>query len=158
MNTKNGNLEKLLNDLNTVCYDLHTKYFINFGGCCYVAYIIAKRLEKLHIRYKFVISDYEFYGDIPSSLKCRKSIKSRDNNFTYMDTRCHYYLEINNKYINPMYNHGRYDSVSIGWINSDDILYLYKKGSWNNSFKHKYIPNIEKSINLVFNNYEKENS
>ena len=38
--------EELVNELNKFFENLNYKYKINYGGCCYVAYLIARELEK----------------------------------------------------------------------------------------------------------------
>ena len=44
--------------LNNLCQKLDILYDINNGGCCYVAYKIAKQLDKLNIKYELVVFDY----------------------------------------------------------------------------------------------------
>ena len=41
-----------MQDLNQLCQLLNDDYNINRGGCCYITYLIAKNLDRLHIPYK----------------------------------------------------------------------------------------------------------
>lgn len=52
------NIHNLVKELNLLCNELQEKYVINFGGCCYLAYLISTELEKLGIKYDLVIQDY----------------------------------------------------------------------------------------------------
>ena len=49
------NLRKLVSELNTLCDRLDEDYNINFGGCCYVAYILMKNFESIGIHPTLVI-------------------------------------------------------------------------------------------------------
>ena len=56
----NRNLKKLVNELNQVCLKLHDDYCINYGGCCFVAYLLMKHFENLNIHPNLIIeSEYE---------------------------------------------------------------------------------------------------
>lgn len=66
------NLQELTHSLNQLCKVLESSFFVNEGGCCYIAYVIAKNLEKLNIPYKVVLCDEDivetekdfYYGNI----------------------------------------------------------------------------------------------
>lgn len=47
-------LFKCLNDL---CNEMNTSYYINCGGCCFVAAVIAEQLEKCNISYLVAITE-----------------------------------------------------------------------------------------------------
>lgn len=53
------NVHKLVRNLNELCDNLVKEYDVNCGGCCYVAYEIAKHLDRFHISYELrVLNDY----------------------------------------------------------------------------------------------------
>ena len=49
------NLENLVKDLNALCDRLDQDYNINFGGCCFVAYLMMKHFEKIGLHPILVI-------------------------------------------------------------------------------------------------------
>lgn len=75
MNTKKPlikseeNLEKLCLNLCFLCKFLDNVYKINAGGCCYVAAIIAKLLEKDEVDFSVIVynCDYDDFYDIDCS-------------------------------------------------------------------------------------------
>lgn len=50
--------KQLFKELNTLCTKLDDEWDINCGGCCYVAYVLAKYLEEYKI--PFIVRDYDF--------------------------------------------------------------------------------------------------
>lgn len=49
---------QLFKELNALCIKLDNIYNINNGGCCYVAYVLAKYLEEYKI--PFTVREYDF--------------------------------------------------------------------------------------------------
>lgn len=48
------NSSYFFDELNSLLEDLDSKYDINWGGCCYIAYLLAKEFDALKIKYKFI--------------------------------------------------------------------------------------------------------
>ena len=48
-------LQKLVKDLNVLCDRLDYDYNINYGGCCFVAYLLMKNFESIGIHPTLVI-------------------------------------------------------------------------------------------------------
>ena len=48
------NRKELFKQLNTLCNELDYKYWVNNGGCCYVAACLAEQLEIHNIPYTAV--------------------------------------------------------------------------------------------------------
>ena len=48
-------MRDLISDLNNLCSYLDNWYEINSGACCYVAYLIARHLDKLNVGYKLIV-------------------------------------------------------------------------------------------------------
>lgn len=51
------NVHNLKHSLDCLCDCLNILYNINNGGCCYVAYLIARHLDKLKVKYDLVVYD-----------------------------------------------------------------------------------------------------
>jgi hypothetical protein len=139
-----------------LCDVLESSFFINQGGCCYIAYVIAKNLEKLNIPYKVVLCDEDivvdekdyYYGNIKK--RSRKGIIHYEYSFN------HVYLTIDDMAIN--YVSYLNDNPIELFLNSKDLFWIYKKGDWNRVYDSKLNPKIYKIINLFISsiNYEKE--
>lgn len=150
------NLQKLTHSLNQLCKVLESNFFVNEGGCCYIAYVIAKNLEKLNIPYKVVLCDEGivetekdfYYGNIKK--RSRKGIYDYNYSFT------HVYLTIDNLAINYV-DYLDENPIEL-FLNSKDLFWIYKKGAWNPIYDSKLNPKIYKIINLFISsiNYEKE--
>ena len=68
-------IEYLVKEVNRICNKLQNKYDINYGGCCYVAYLIKKHLERLGISSELVIVDTS--GDI-EEVEVKAACDNRD--------------------------------------------------------------------------------
>lgn len=128
---------------------INNAYEINQGGCCYLAYCIAKNLERLHIKYKVII--YEKLGFIDSRIE--QFIKDRNYNIIHN----HYAIIIGSEVING-WNHSDYvvcnlSSVDLKWM----WLYGIDSGGWNDVFNISKCKVIREIINSIFKDYAKEN-
>ena len=146
----------LVQDLNDLCCTLDDKYDINYGGCCYVAYIIAKHLDELNIPYTLVVEEDNI--DLDEVNICLKNkIIDHPNSLTGDYTCFHYMIDIPN----------------IGIINAIDkcedwyyvpvksyktIKWIYKNGDWNSYYRTSNNKRVRDSINKVFKKYEREES
>ena len=153
------NLNRLRKSLDCLCQFLDDVYFINNGGCCLVAYIIASNLDKLGIKYSLII-----YND---SKKCASGItrevinmskESKNINSITGDGTCmHYTLRINRSGI---INESGFSSqggvvYKIRNIRSENIKWIYNTGCWNREYKTKNSKSIKKIINSFFEQYQK---
>ena len=108
-------INKLIYWLNRTCKSLDDRYDINRGGCCYVAYVIAKLLDKYQVK------DY-YLGLISDQEKCIEALeyntrfhikKDFPNSLMIKEGTCnHYFIILNNKRINGcMYYWGNKKNV-----------------------------------------------
>lgn len=155
MNIKKNqiNLNKTCLIVNKICSCLNTGFYINSGGCCYIAYLIAQNLESLNIKYEVCISGvYSCEKDLYyTNIKHR----SRSGVFCYNCYSAHHiWIKINNKHINGERNI-KYISLN---LNSKDLLWMYKRGlklgNWNNDYDIKHNTFVKRMINLIFKNCE----
>ena len=54
------NRRQLFKQLNSLCKEMNKEFFINHGGCCYVAAVIAENLERCNIPHTII--HYDKYG------------------------------------------------------------------------------------------------
>lgn len=140
----------MITELNNLLKELDNKYNINSGGCCLIAYYIAKNLEKLNISYKFIIGSDSCFTDRKAIKKELITKKRNNNGCTGEDTCSHYYLKIKNKAINYMKCRYNYCFTA----DSKIIFWVYENGNWNDTFNIKCILTIRSKINKFFKNYE----
>lgn len=158
-------LEDLKHYLSELFNYLNSKYYINSGGCCYIASVLARELERLNIKYWLVIYNDKDINSRTRKLPIRRAIKNRDPYQTIGIGKnvCVYYaittselgvLNSNNCDKNPYLK-----SVSLAAINSSDIEWIYKTGDWNRCYNTKFNKIIRDCIHLAFKGYEirKEN-
>ena len=148
------NLENLVEDLNVLCDRLDQDYNINFGGCCFVAYLIMKHFEKIGLHPTLIIeSDCENI-DQDDFLDC---VHTRSGNCQGLkDQTCyHYFIYIPeiNKYINSgeIYEDYLYEFQG---LSAKDVHWIYKTGDWNNNYNRKNSSMVGRKIAQVFRKYE----
>lgn len=148
------NLENLVEDLNVLCDRLDQDYNINFGGCCFVAYLIMKHFEKIGLHPTLIIeSDCENI-DQDDFLDC---VHTRSGNCQGLkDQTCyHYFIYIPeiNKYINSgeIFEDYLYEFQG---LSAKDVHWIYKTGDWNNNYNKKSNPMVGREIAQVFRKYE----
>lgn len=137
------------------CRRLDKDFNINSGGCCFVAYLIAKNLEKLHIPFKLVVeSDLDCYDDSNGF----ENIKERKlNSFpTGNSVQYHYFIKIDTGTINKDDDCSDHSFVTYSGITSEDIKWIYDTGSWNDDYNYDDNDTVEQLINKSFKIYEKD--
>lgn len=157
---RNLNVHSLQRSLNKLCRQLNRKYFINSGGCCFVAYIIAFHLDRLKLRYKLLIFTKENKDDSGISFEIHSKIRNNfKRNSTVGNSTCnHYALYLEG---GGAINVGGFDNLSNKYlvedINSSNIKWIYKSGRWNPEYNIHNNGVIRKTFNAFFNGYEERN-
>lgn len=131
--------EWVYNKLNELCRVLHDKYSINWGGCAFVAYCIARNLSKRNIPYKVVLFGRITAEDmIRTNYACSHASIMAEEKF----------------HINP---HNsicgmKIPDESIVDLTPKELLAYYKnaKGSWNNDYDVKLNSTVSRQINNFF--------
>lgn len=147
------NVHSLCISLDRLCERLEKDYAINHGGCCYVSYLIARKLTFLGINYKLVIMD----KSIDSSDFDRIIRRNKPYVLTQIskeNTRCHYCLLVNNTLI----NRGDFDDIpycSLSNISYKEIYKIYRDGWWNSLYDRLNNDFVKKEINRFFRHYVK---
>lgn len=152
------NVHKLVEDLDNICSNLNSEYSINCGGCCFVAYVIAKHLDRLNIKYSLQIMN-----DFPKNLEeINKEVKRKmfntweEMSVSGENTCCHYYLKIDG---GGTVNEGSFSYAyyiyTISDINHRNIGWIYKNSCWNSKYKRRNNKLIKKVISSHFKQYGK---
>ena len=134
-----------IDKLNKLCKKLDLEYKINKGGCCFIAYVISKQLEKFNIPYELVVYDSED--------RCDLDVDS----LTFDETDNHYCIKILKQGIVNQGNCNDEDyNVYNVKLNSNDLEYIYNNGSWNCMYDSENNQTIENIINNFFMQFKNE--
>lgn len=128
LNTKSTEVQEILAErLNNLCKFLDEEYDINAGGCCYIAYCLAKLLSKDKFKFRVIVyEDYEL----------------KDKFSEISESHYHYAIGIGNYTINPTECDEDFCRNIYYNVRASEILNHYKNNSWNeyyNSTKNKFI-------------------
>lgn len=120
----------IVSKLDALCQKLDDSYNLNSGGCCYVAYCLAKVLRRVKIPYNLVIfqnsEDIDFHN-------YKEDLMERKPLYTYS----HYAIEVPDiGTINVEERHKLRVSLTISNLLPKDIYYIYKTGDWNTYYNH----------------------
>lgn len=150
-------IRTIIKELNKLCDELSNKFYINSGGCCYIAYLIAKHLDKMHIKYTLcVATNYHLNVDsINKELKYRRHFESCNHSITGKNTANHYYIHFPEL---GDINEDRYSEDHLIYsfnINSKKLKWIYDTGEWNNTYDVDNNILIEHKINICFDEIRK---
>lgn len=152
MKLNKENRKYLVRELNKLCEFLDTTYSINSGGCCYISYLIAKKLEEFGVKYKVVFYDDELEDITANDIKY--AIENKDlHHIGCGDFTCHHYaIIVDDEVING-------DSYTeehnvIATLTSKDLQWIYKTGDWNESYNISLNVILKSYINTFFNAFK----
>lgn len=150
-------LQDLLEKLENECQALNDDYSINSGGCCFLAYIIAKEFDKRDVNYDLVIGDnYKTrdYNSIYAEVINQTENDLEEESVVGYNTVNHYFLSVDGFYLNSN------DGYNILWtIPVSDyvpIKWIWEHGEWNKCYDTKYNKKVTKRIKSIFKEYDKE--
>lgn len=132
----------LVNKLNKLCKKLDELFEINCGGCCYVAYCIAKLLEQFEINFKLVVFD-NYYNLKDFTCLCELPVAMNHFAITIDDVIDGDVINCDDEYFN-YYSYNSYD------VNSDEILKFYNE---HNNWNRRYNPDNNNTIMITINNF-----
>lgn len=147
-----NNRKYLIWGLNNLCRFLDETYQVNCGGCCYVSYLIARKLEELGIKYKVIFYDEELEDIKAKDLKY--AIESKDlKHIGCGDFTCHHYaIVIDNEVINGDNYEGELN-LKVE-LTSKDLQWIYKTGDWNDTYNIGLNAILRSYINTFFNAFK----
>jgi len=149
------NIHYLKDSLETLCKKLNQDYCINFGGCCFLSFVIANNLDKLGIKYNLVVYHDEKKNILGIAHEVvTMNYRSGLNSITKGNTCYHYTLQIIGAgIINKMSSQYTYIIQDISAIN---IYWIYKTGDWNKNYNVNHNKNVSTLINNFFNKIKNE--
>ena len=115
--------KEIATHLDELCSFLDKAYNINNGGCCWVAYCIAKMLYNSGFRIDIGIISYDSEIDV-------ENIKELDESYS------HYYVILNGIPIN-ISDFEESNSYVLQDVNPNDILEHYKSEEWCCNYDHR---------------------
>ncbi len=118
---------ELFKEVNVKCLELQSKYRINWGGCCYVAAVLAELLTKYDIPYQVVY---------------------------FADGGCHYAIRVCDRYLNRDEFNKHYIYYEYN-ANYESLYKEYYNGDWNDVYDTKYNGIVKISLMRIFNKYGK---
>ena len=118
---------KLASKLNKLCDFLHKNFLINYGGCCYVAYCVAKLLEENGFEFSLIVFDQRYnlktyydLAELPESMD-HYAITLKQDEYNYEAINCD---EDDFDFSYQLFN-----------TTSDAILQHYNEKEWNKDYK-----------------------
>ena len=152
------NVHSIARQLNKLCQKLSEEYNINSGGCCFIAYEIAKHFDRLGLKYELRI--YDGYDKNQEAINSEVKGKYKNNSYSesvvgnYSCT--HYFLWLNGAgAINEETDYFKdWKAYSIANINHTHIRWIYRISLWNDEYDISNNPKIKKIINSYFKSYE----
>lgn len=152
------NIHVIAKQLNKLCQELANNYCINFGGCCYVAYEIARHFDRLGLKYELKI-----YDNCGKNLEAiNREVREKHQNCSDSESvvgiySCsHYFLWL--KGAGAINEESEFfdgwKAFSISNIDHTNIRWIYQVGSWNDEYDTEHNQTIKKIINSYFKPYE----
>lgn len=151
------NCHDLLRRINSLCKFLDETYSVNCGGCCFLAYLIAKHLDKLGMEYTLVIYDncgkdrIQIEHEVTS---CRKN-KGCSNSVTGVHSCNHYCLQLIGAGVVNGGQEDDYHRYIISDISHKNIRWIYTNSEWNDCYEIRHNKTIKNIVNEFFKEYEK---
>lgn len=137
MKISETHLDLLASKLHYLCNFLDFTYHINEGGCCFIAYCIARLLDKDEIPYSIAVYHCDF------------------DNFNDLDcSQYHYAIRVNNILINGYDDND--DFTIMNDVNSRDLLNHYKECHWNDYYSKSKNDFLFYIINTFYNDFKKD--
>ena len=154
------NCHSIQKRINSLCEFLNETYSVNYGGCCFLAFLIARHLDKLGLKYNLVI--YDYYIKDQTQIKHEVTSCHRNKGFKNSvtgDYACdHYCLQLRGAGILNGCDY-RYSSnyyrYSIPDISYKNIRWIYRNSSWNDYYEVRHNKTIKNIVNKFFKEYEK---
>ena len=128
--------------------------YLNRGGCCHFAKLLAKELEQRKIKFKVSLMDWS--SSIPR--KVNMAVRNRED---YLFGNSHVAIKIGKYYIDGEYISPNSKDLYEGEVLNTtltykDVKFYANNHYWNESFnKRKYHPIISKIITQQFKIYDK---
>lgn len=152
------NCHKLIKKLNSLCEFLNEAYSVNQGGCCFLASLIAKHLDKLSIKYDLVIYDhYAKYKELIKRevISCHRN-RGVSNSVVGYCACNHYCLRVKGAGVinGDNFQEETEYQYTIPDISYKNVKWIYKNSRWNDCYDMKYNKVIRNIVKEFFKEYE----
>lgn len=150
------NVHYLKHSLDKLCYCLDELYNINRGGCCYIAYLIARHLDKLGMAYDLTIYDYRGRDVLDINHEVTNMLKHTTSKSSVIKygTCAHYCISLTGGgYVNK----GDVDGLNqyiVKGVTCKNIGWIYQNGFWNKEYDTRNNKTVKGIIDSFFKNYE----
>ena len=149
------NVHHLKYSLDKLCRCLDDLYNINSGGCCYIAYIIAKHLDRLGVDYSLSVYNFGGRDEFDISKEVTNMLRSNnENSVVGMHTCEHYCVFITG---GGCVNKGDVSGLkqyTIEGITCRNIGWIYRHGFWNRCYNTRNNKIVKGIIDSFFKEYE----
>lgn len=151
------NCHSLRKNLNSLCKFLNETYHVNYGGCCFLASLIARHLDNLHIKYDLVI--YDSYAKDRLRIEnevitCRKN-KGLKSSVTGNYSCNHYCIQLRGAGVINDDDYSEEHRYTIPDVSFKNIRWIYRNGIWNDRYKVQHNETIKNIVKEFFKEYEK---
>lgn len=150
------NLHSLRKSLNSLCNFLHDNYQVNCGGCCFIAYLIARHLDRLGIEYSLVIYDFFEKDQVCIEYEVLKKHKNKgvNNSVTGLNSCHHYCLQIRGAGVVNLDEECGHRYIISG-VTYKNIRWIYENSYWNECYDIQHNKTIRNIVKEFFKEYEK---
>lgn len=151
------NCHSLVRSLNSLCKFLHDTYGVNFGGCCFLAYLIAQHLDKLGLEYDLVIYDWYLKDrvSIEHEVISRHRNKGSLHSVTGPHACDHYCLQLRGAGVINGDDDEESHRYTISDVTYKNIRWIYKSSEWNSRYEVRHNKTIKNIVKEFFKEYEK---
>lgn len=152
------NCHSLARSLNSLCKFLHDTYSVNYGGCCFLAYLIAQHLDQLGLEYDLVIYDdcHKDRVSIEHEVLSRHRNKGFHNSVTGPHSCSHYCLQLRGAgVINSDDDDEGEHRYTIPDVSYKNIRWIYRNSEWNSRYEVRHNKTIKNIVKEFFKEYEK---
>ncbi len=150
------NCHRLVQSLNSLCKFLHDTYNVNYGGCCFLAYLIARHLDQLGLKYDLVIYDDHRKDRVSIEheiFSCHRN-KSLNNSVVGTHSCNHYCLQLKGAGVVNSDDEREYQ-YTIPGVSYKNIRWIYRNGKWNSRYEVRHNKTIKNIVKEFFKEYEK---
>lgn len=130
-----------MSQLNKLCEQLNEQFEINWGGCCYTAYCIARLLEKDKLPFSLVIFDNYFnLNKVKMLPKVPWSM-------------LHYAIVLQvGEHTTKTINRGKFRASHKCYlkVTAEEILWHYEEHDWNDTYNPKHNQIIKQLIEKTY--------
>lgn len=149
------NVHYLKHSLDKLCLFLDDLYHINSGGCCYIAYLIARHLDKLGVDYTLSVYNFGCRDESDITKEVTNMLRSNNRSSVIGLYTCeHYCISITG---GGSVNEGDVDGLhcyNISGITCKNIRWIYKHGFWNKYYDTRNNKIVKGIIDSFFKKYE----